>query len=107
MLDLPPNLGSATVAALTVADLFVVPVSASGMDLRATDRALGLMRQARQVRKDGKPETLLVPSRVDRRTGSGREIEAVLSDFREPVGPAISQRSANVDAYSAGRWIGD
>ena len=107
VVDLPPNLGGVTTAALTIADLFIVPVSPSGMDLRATEKALQLLRQARQVRGGEKPHALLVPARVDRRTAAGREIEGVLSDFREPVGPAISQRAAHVDAFGAGEWIGD
>ncbi len=107
VVDLPPNLGGVTMAALTVTDLFLVPVSPSGMDLRATEKALQLLRQARQVRRGEKPACLLVPSRVDRRTAAGKEIEGVLSDFREPVGPAISQRAAHVDAFGAGEWIGD
>ena len=107
VVDLPPNLGDITAAALTVADLMLIPVTPSGMDLRATEQALQLLRRAREVRKDGKPLCLLVPSRVDRRTAAGREIEAVLSDFGEPVAPAVVQRSAHVDAFSAGEWIGD
>lgn len=106
VVDLPPNLGGVTTAALTIADLFLVPVTPSGMDLRATEKALQLLRQARQVRGGEKPFALLVPSRVDRRTAAGREIEGVLSDFREQVGPAISARAAHVDAFGAGQWIG-
>lgn len=107
MVDLPPNLGAVTTAALTVTDLAVIPVPPSGMDINASSKAMHLLRQARLVRRGNRPAALLVPSRVDRRTGAGREIEAVLSDFREPVGPAIVQRAAHVDAFSAGRWIGD
>ncbi len=107
VIDLPPNLGATTTAALTLADLFVVPVPPSGMDVRATNAALALLRQARKVRGNEKPYCLLVPSRVDRRTAAGKEIEAVLSDFREPVAPALIQRAAHVDAFSAGQWIGD
>jgi chromosome partitioning protein len=47
-----------------------------------------------------------VPSRVDRRTSAGREVEAVLHDMGEPVAPAVIQRAAHVDAFSAGQWIG-
>ena len=91
---------------LSLADLILVPVSPSGLDLRAAERTLALLRQARKVRRDGKPAALLVPSRVDRRTAAGREIEAVLHDMGEPVAPAIIQRAAHVDAFSAGQWIG-
>jgi chromosome partitioning protein len=64
------------------------------------------MRQARKARGGDKPACLLVPSKVDRRTASGREIEAVLFDFREPVAPAAVQRAAHDDAFTAGQWIG-
>lgn len=106
LVDLPPNLGAATVAALSLADLLLVPVPPSGLDLRAAERTLALLRQARQVRQDTRPAGLLVPSRVDRRTGAGREVEAVLHDLGEPVAPAVTQRAAHVDAFSAGQWIG-
>jgi chromosome partitioning protein len=104
--DLPPNLGAATVAALSLADLLLVPVPPSGLDLRAAERTLALLRQARQLRGNNKPAGLLVPSRVDRRTAAGREVEAVLHDMGEPVAPAVVQRAAHVDAFSAGQWIG-
>jgi chromosome partitioning protein len=106
LVDLPPNLGAATVAALSLADLLLVPVPPSGLDRRAAGQTLALLRQARQVRGDNRPAGLLVPSRVDRRTGAGREVEAVLHDMGEPVAPAIIQRAAHVDAFSAGQWLG-
>lgn len=107
LVDLPPNLGGVTTAAMAVADLALVPVPASGLDIQATAKALQLIQHARSVRQSSKPTALLVPSRVDRRTASGREIEAVLSDFREMVAPAVTQRAAHVDAFGAGQWIGD
>lgn len=107
VIDLPPMLGDATAAALAICDLAVVPVSPSGADLRATNRALELIHEARKAREDGKPRALLVPSKVDRRTAAGAEIEAVLHDYGEPVGPIISQRIAHADAFTAGQWIGD
>lgn len=107
MIDLPPMLGEATAAALAICDLAVVPVSPSGADIRATNRAVELIRDAREARGDDKPQALLVPSKVDRRTAAGAEIEAVLHDYGEPVGPGISQRIAHADAFTAGQWIGD
>ena len=106
VLDLPPQLGGVARAALAVADLLVVPVTASGVDLASTARVLELVREAREARGDGRPRCLLVPSRVDRRTAAGREIEAVLHDLDEPVGPAVGQRSAHVDAFTSRQWIG-
>lgn len=106
VIDLPPHTGAATAAALILADIFVVPVAPSGLDLRAASKALDMLREARAARGDGKPRALLVPSRVDRRTGAGREIEAALHEFGEPVGPAIGMRSAFVDSATANSWVG-
>lgn len=107
VIDLPPMLGDATAAALAIADLAVIPVTASGADLKATNRAIDLIHAARASRGDGKPAVLMVPSKVDIRTAAGAEIQAVLHDYGEPVGPVISQRVAHADAFTAGQWIGD
>ena len=106
VIDLPPMLGDATAAALAICDLAVIPVSPSGADLRATNRAVELITEARDARGDSKPRALIVPSRVDRRTAAGAEIEAVLHDYGEPVGPVVSQRIVHADAFTAGQWIG-
>jgi chromosome partitioning protein len=107
VIDLPPHIGAATEAALVIADLFIIPVTASGADILATEKALALLREARQVRGDGKPACLIVPSKVDRRTAAGREIEEALKPLGESIAPAICQRAAFVDSFSAGEWIGD
>lgn len=106
IIDLPPVLGDATAAALAFADLAVCPVSASGADLKATNRAVDLIRHARALRGDLRPLALMVPSRIDRRTAAGAEIEAALHDYGEPVGPIVSSRIAFADAFTAGQWIG-
>jgi chromosome partitioning protein len=106
VLDLPPMLGEATSAALAICDLVVIPVSPSGADLRATNKAVEMIQAARELR-GGAPRALLVPSKVDRRTAAGAEIEAVLHGYGEPVGPIVAQRIAHSDAFTAGQWIGD
>jgi chromosome partitioning protein len=106
IVDLPPQIGSGIASALLIADLFVVPVTPSGVDLRATAKALDLLRRARAVRGADKPVCMLVPSRVDRRTAIGRRIHGTLERFGLKVGPAIRQRSAHIEAFEAGAWIG-
>ena len=104
VIDGPPHLRAATVAAIALADLVLLPVSASGADLVATTRALELVRAARA---DGaEMKCLLVPSRVDFRTLAGRELAGALKKLGEPVGPPVRQLAAHVDAFSAGQWIG-
>ena len=73
----------------------------------ATACAIDLIREARSARSDGGPKCLLVPSRVDVRTASGRDIESALKKLDESMSPIIHQRSAFVDAFTVGRWIGD
>ena len=106
VVDLPPQRGAAMAAAVSVCDLLLVPVTPSGADLRATLSTLELVRDARQRLGSDRPRVLLVPSRVDRRTAAGREVEAVLHEFGEIVGPMVGQRSAFVDAFAAQGWIG-
>jgi chromosome partitioning protein len=106
LVDLPPATESALSAALVAVDLVVVPVTPSGADLRATGKALALLKDARAVRRDGKPGCVLVPSKVDGRTVAGRELAAVLSDYGETVAPAVGQRVQHVDAFSARQWVG-
>ena len=102
VIDAPPHLRAATVAAIALADLVVIPCSASGADLVATTRVLELVRAARAG--GAGPRCLLVPSRVDFRTSAGKELAGALKALGEPVGPPVHQRVAHVDAFSAGQW---
>ena len=107
VLDAPAHVGAATQAAGKIADLVLVPVTASGVDLVATQAAVELIRQARALRRGGAPRCLIVPSKIDRRTDAGRQIDEQLRRFGEPVGPGIHQRTAFVEAFGAGKWIGE
>ena len=106
VIDCPPHIGPATVVATGIADVVLVPVTPSGADLVATASALDLVHAAQAARTDTGPLCLLVPSKVDRRTAPGREITAALKRFNEPVGPEVGQRTALVDAFGVGAWIG-
>jgi chromosome partitioning protein len=107
VLDAPAHVGAAAQAAAKIADLVLVPVTASGVDLVATQAVIDLIRQARALRRSGAPKCLIVPSKIDRRTDAGRRIDEQVREFGETVGPAIHQRTAFVDAFGAGQWIGD
>lgn len=107
VLDAPAHVGAATQAAGKIADLVLIPVTASGVDLVATQAAVELIRKARAIRRSGGPRCLIVPSKIDRRTDAGRQIEERLLRFGEAVGPTVHQRTAFVEAFGAGKWIGD
>ncbi len=107
IIDCPPHVGPSTFGAIGISDMTLVPVMPSGTDLMATVPAIQIIRAAQSVRRDRGPLCLLVPSRVDRRTAAGREIEATLETLGEPVSPCVRQRTALVDAFSTGTWIGE
>jgi chromosome partitioning protein len=107
VLDAPAHVGAATLAAGRIADLVLIPVTASGVDLLATRSAVELVRKAREIRRCGGPRCLIVPSKIDRRTDAGRQIDEQLQCFGEPVAPAVHQRTAFVEAFGAGKWIGE
>ena len=107
ILDAPAHVGAAALAAGRIADLVLVPVTASGVDLAATRSIVDIIRQARVQRRSDAPRCLIVPSKIDRRTDAGRRIDENLRGFGENVGPAIHQRTAFVESFGAGQWIGD
>jgi len=107
VIDCPPHLRTVTEAAVAMADLVVIPCTASAADLMATAGAVELVHRAREARPDNGPGCLIVPSRIDRRTSAGREIAGALKQFGEKVGPAIGQRTVFVDAFAAGQWVGE
>ena len=106
VVDLPPQLGSGIASALLLTDLLLVPVTPSEVDLRATAKALELLRRARTSRGGERPACMLVPSKVDRRTALGRRATTLLDRFGLRVGPTVRQRAAHVEAFGAGKWIG-
>src|ERR1017187_5697070 len=107
VLDAPAHVGAATQAAGKIADLVLVPVTASGVDLAASQTVVDLIRQARVLRRSEAPKCLIVPSKIDRRTDAGRRIDEHVRSFGENVGPAVHQRTAFVESFGAGQWIGD
>jgi len=91
-------------ASIAVADLVVVPCTASGLDLEATARTLDVINAVRRHRK-APLAVVLVPNRLDRRTLEGQQLERELTGFGEHVGPAIGARTAFVRAFTAGESV--
>ncbi len=106
VLDAPPHLNEALGGVIGLSDITLVPCGPSGLDLIATAETVGLVREVRDERGDGRPNILLVPNRVDRRTTSGRDLAVALKDLGEPVGPAVGARTAFSDAFNVGQWVG-
>jgi chromosome partitioning protein len=105
LLDAPGALGPAFGATIAVADLVVVPSGATALDLRGAAETLKIIRTHRREAANGKPDILVMPSRVDRRTIAGREAVATLAGLTEPVAGSISYRAVVADSLAAGEPV--
>ena len=93
-------------AALALADMVLVPCTASGLDLEATARTVAIIGAVRKQRKAALT-AILIPNRVDRRTLEGLELVDELHTFGEMVSSPISNRAAFVRAFATGQAIAE
>ena len=106
VIDAPPHLDATLGGIIGLADVVAVPCGPSGLDLVATVDVIGLVHEIRSNRDGNKPRLVIVPNRVDRRTTSGRELPEALADLKEAIAPPLGDRTAFVDAFNAGEWVG-
>jgi chromosome partitioning protein len=93
-------------ASIAVSDLILVPCTASGLDIEATEQTIAIIKAVRG-RRPSPLAVILVPNRVDRRTLEGQQVEQELRTFGEIVGPPVGHRSAFVRAFAAGQSVAD
>jgi chromosome partitioning protein len=91
-------------ASIALADLVLVPCTASGLDIEATARTISIIQAVRD-RRHNPMAVVLVPNRIDRRTLEGQQLEEELRGFGECVAPAIGARTSFVRAFSTGESI--
>jgi chromosome partitioning protein len=105
LIDAPGALGAAFGAVVAIVDLALIPVGASMLDIRGAAETVGIVRRHRKAGGRGRPDILVVPSRVDRRTGSGRDVVGTLAGLTEPVAPPIALRAVVADSLSGGEPV--
>jgi len=105
ILDTPPELDTPTRLALLAADLALIPVGPSALDLFAAQDAVAVAREARAARGGELPAVALVPSRLISRTREAGELPATLKSLGEPVAPAIGHRIEVARASIEGRAV--
>ncbi|ACS44182.1 ParA family protein [Methylorubrum extorquens] len=105
VIDAPGALGAAFGAVVAIVDLALIPVGASMLDIRGAAETVGIVRRHRKAGGRGRPDILVVPSRVDRRTGSGRDVVGTLAGLTEPVAPPITLRAVVADSLSGGEAV--
>ncbi len=102
LFDTPPQLQNEALLTALLSDIILIPISPSPLDLWAGEQAISTIKEAREVRENGLPEIVLVPSRLMPNTLLAREIKGSLEQFKESISPAITMRVSMVEACIAG-----
>lgn len=105
ILDTPPTMGPPIRLALQVADLVLIPVGPSVLDLAAAQEAIGAAREARHGRAGNLPQVVLVPARQVTRSRVAKELQQKLKSLDVPVTPTLTQRVEVAEAASSGRLV--
>lgn len=106
VLDLPPLVASVIASACFLADLVLVPLTPSTLDVPPTEETLRLIRTARASQRGGRPRALLIPNKVDRRGGYDEATRAAVMGLGERWGPTLHFSLDYVNAFAAGSWVG-
>jgi chromosome partitioning protein len=93
-------------ASIALSNLVVVPCTPSGLDIEATVHTLEIIHAVR-ARRNGWPNVILVPNRVDARTLEGRQVVQELERFGEVVSTTIGDRSSFVRSFATGQFVAD
>jgi chromosome partitioning protein len=106
VIDLPAVIVPALASATMIADLVLVPITPSAVDVAPTERVLHMIRTAREARPGRKPLAMLVPNKVDFRGYYHEATEAAVESLHERWAPPIRQLTEHVNAFALGQWIG-
>ncbi len=106
VIDLPPVIVPAIASAMMIADLVLVPVTPSAVDVGPTERVLHMIRTTRETRPGHKPLAMLVPNKVDFRGYYHEATEAAVEGLHEQWAPPIRQLTDHVNAFALGNWTG-
>jgi chromosome partitioning protein len=105
VIDTAPN-DQALAASIALSHVVLLPCTASGLDIEATNRALEILEAVRLRRRDS-VQVAIVPNRVDMRTLEGRQLVDELRQTGERIGPPVGNRSAFESAFSKGMPVCD
>jgi chromosome partitioning protein len=106
VIDLPPLIVPAIAAAMMIADLVLVPITPSAVDVAPTERVLRTIRIARESRPEGRPKALLVPNKVDSQGDYNAATETAVDSLHERWAPPVRQHTDHVNAFAVGDWTG-
>ena len=102
ILDCPPGLPDTGMMAALMADLVILPVTPSPLDVMASKAALELIRDVQKQRARGLPLIAYAPSRIMQNTVLARDLEKTLAPTKEKILPGITQRTAIAESVLMG-----
>jgi len=105
IVDAPGAMGAAFGASIAVCDIALIPSGATVLDVRGAAETVKLVRQHRRASGKPKPDILIIPSRIDKRTIAGKEAVTTLAALTEPVSPVVSYRAAVADSFASGESV--
>src|SRR5271168_3051619 len=105
ILDAPGAMGAAFGASIAVCDLALIPSGATILDVRGAAETIRTVRQHRRASGRAKPDMLIVPTRIDKRTSAGRDVVSTLAALTEAVSPVISYRAIVADSLASGEPV--
>lgn len=106
LIDTPPGFADPALLACLVADLVLLPVGPSPLDMMAAQEALELANEARRQRGGDKPAVRFVPSRIMPNTTIGRDLPNALAALGD-VFPSIRQGIAAMESAIQGCTVGE
>ena len=101
LLDCPPGFVAPALSAALVADIAVVPVGPSPLDIDTAEETRNELRAVQRRREGARPVIAFVPARLTQ-TAWSRGLPGYLERFGERVFPSISQLVANVESAAKG-----
>ena len=102
ILDCPPGLPDTGMMAVLMADIVILPVTPSPLDVMASKAALELIRDVQKQRARGRPLIAYAPSRIMQNTVLARDLEKTLAPTKEKILPGITQRTAIAESVLMG-----
>ena len=102
ILDCPPGLPDTGMMAALMADIVILPVTPSPLDVMASKAALELIRDVQKQRARGRPLIAYAPSRIMQNTVLARDLEKTLAPTKEKILPGITQRTAIAESVLMG-----
>ncbi len=96
ILDCPPGLPDTGMMAALLADITILPVTPSPLDVIASKAALDLIREVQRKRAKGLPQVAYAPSKIIQNTILARDLENTLKRTNERI--LARHQSANSDS---------